>query len=471
MPNEQGSRIVTDEFGESYTLVDVIGSGGQGTVWEVNDDSSIVVKTLTDGETGDIVCDEETYDAYSKKIKSLIALSILEDIQNISVPIAMLERPMCGYVMLFMKGMEQISRHRPKNENNCISKAGSNASLKKKYKVMRNIADTVRKLHNSGLIYGDFSANNVFVSKDCDDYEAWLIDADNLTYAQKNKNCISTFGYGAPEVYAGHRNTIYSDIFSVAVVWFEYLTGSKPYIHKAPDGTENDEDSFVSFSAPETPEENNEVYMYEEDGLEKNGIPAEYVFTDRIYELFMKTFSKSGRENPYSRPSANEWYEAFNDAIDEITKCSNKHYHLSEKCLWCAEEECEDDKNKYFSVEIEAIPDFGERIDDDWCNKEIVSCYQPYAHKKINLYVEQTNSKNQAKDKEFQNISIFKEIFENVENLRAQISFDEKNVKFELCKGRAVEYKVTWDYNAHREQTFYISGLKRNYIISFCWGK
>ena len=104
--NELDNRIVVDEYGDSYTLTDVVGSGGQGTVWKVNGDSRIVVKTLTDSETGEIVCNEEVYEGYSKKIRSLIALSVLEDIQNISVPCDMQKKPMCGYVMRFMEGME-----------------------------------------------------------------------------------------------------------------------------------------------------------------------------------------------------------------------------------------------------------------------------------------------------------------------------------------------------------------------------
>lgn len=472
MSKEQNKKIVFDEFGDSYTITSVVGSGGQGTVWKVNGDSRIVVKTLTDSETRQIICDEETYDVYSKKIRSLIALSVLEDIQNVSVPIAMLKRPMCGYVMRFMEGMEQISRQRT-NEKNYISKAETNPSLKKKYKVMRNIADTVRKLHNSGLVYCDFSANNVFLSKGASDYEAWLIDPDNLSYASKNKNCIFTMGYGAPEVYAGHRNTIYSDMFSVAVVWFEYLTGSKPFTRKEVVDTEIEEDDFVSLSALENPVENNEVYMYEDESAEKNGSPAEHVFTDKVYELFMRTFSKSGRENPHSRPSANEWYAAFNDAIDEISKCSNNHYHLSKYCIWCKEEECKkEDENKYFSIDIEAIPCFGERIDDDWCNNDITSEYQPYAHKKTILYVERTNNKKESKDKEFQNLPIFNGFFDGSENLEALVSYDENTIKLKFCdKYGKPAYKLTWDYKNNNKQTFHTSGLKRNYIISFCWGE
>ena len=141
MSNGQTRRVVVDENGDSYTLIDVVGSGGQGTVWKVNGDSRIVVKTLTDSDTGDIVCDEEVYDGYAKKIRSLIALSVLEDIQNISVPITMLKKPMCGYVMRFMEGMEQLGRQKAR-EKSYISKVGLNSSLKKKYKVMRNVVDT-----------------------------------------------------------------------------------------------------------------------------------------------------------------------------------------------------------------------------------------------------------------------------------------------------------------------------------------
>ena len=38
MSNGQTRRVVVDENGDSYTLIDVVGSGGQGTVWKVNGD-------------------------------------------------------------------------------------------------------------------------------------------------------------------------------------------------------------------------------------------------------------------------------------------------------------------------------------------------------------------------------------------------------------------------------------------------
>lgn len=473
MSNGQTRRVVVDENGDSYTLIDVVGSGGQGTVWKVNGDSRIVVKTLTDSDTGDIVCDEEVYDGYAKKIRSLIALSVLEDIQNISVPITMLKKPMCGYVMRFMEGMEQLGRQKAR-EKSYISKVGLNSSLKKKYKVMRNVVDTVRKIHNSGLVYCDFSANNVFLSKGESDYEAWLIDPDNLTYASKNKNCIFTMGYGAPEIYEGHKNTIYSDMYSVAVVLFEYLTGSKPFIRKENLDAQAEEDEFVSLSALENPVDNSEVYMYEDSSVEKSGVPAEYVFTDEIYDLFMRTFGKTGRENPSSRPSANDWYEAINDALDLITLCSNNHYHLSNKCVWCSEEGCkEDDGNKYFSISIEAIPNYEERIDEDWCNNDIVSCYYPYNNKKCVIYVEKSvNKQANEKYKEFQNIPVFNGFFDNVENYDALVSYDEKNVRLRICddKGNQV-HKVIWNYHSEKVQVIRIAGIERNYIISFCWGE
>lgn len=469
--NELDNIIVVDEYGDSYTLTDVVGSGGQGTVWKVNGDSRIVVKTLTDSETGEIVCDEEVYNEYSKKIRSLIALSVLEDIQNISVPIAMLKKPMCGYVMRFMEGMEQLSRQKTNKYNN-ISKKDKNSSIKKKYKVMRNIADTVRKLHNSGLVYCDFSANNIFVSKGVNDYEAWLIDPDNLTYSNKNKGCIYTIGYGAPEVYKGYRNTIYTDIYSAAVVWFEYLVGSKPFNHVEPVEDSADEDDFVSFSSIEY-QTDDEVYMYESDDLEKVGIPAEYVFTEKVYNLFWRTFSKEGRENPFSRPTANEWYEAFDEALDEITRCSNNHYHLSDQCMWCYEDDCEkEDINNYYSIVFEGIPDFNERIDENWEENEPSAPYQAYETRKVILYIDRIINKNQIKAMEVRDLEILNNFFSHSDELKCRISSDENKVKLKLCDkyGKPI-YKLVWEYKKDKKKTFYTSGLKRNYIISFSWGE
>ena len=370
------ATTVYDENGRKYSIdsKNKLGEGGQGAVYRVLNDKKIAIKTLinpnkdaiiSDGKADIIVQDPEYYEKYSRKIRHIMALDAITGVKNLATPIAMLRKPFCGYVMRFMNDMENISHQMRRSDENIIPLANSNNSLQKKYKVLSRLATIIADLNSHGLVYCDFSPGNIFVSKGVDSHEVWLIDMDNLHFSGKSSSMIGTPHYRAPEIANGTSkgNTFFSDIYSFALLAYEYLTLSTPFCGSM--SMESTEDSWdvnpdaTEFCFDDKVEKGEVPFVYEgkgNDPINESGIPPEYVFTEKVFELFQRTFGEEGRKKPEARPSANEWKEALEEASNSISVCSNNHTHLDIVCPWCIYENSTNsnrkarDQNRYFRL-------------------------------------------------------------------------------------------------------------------------
>lgn len=394
--------IVVGESGRRYALGKKIGAGGQGTVWRVASDRYCVVKTLMEPDTevsapeeddaihgyeqSRIVRDEVRYEKFTRKVNSLIALGVLTDIQRVALPEEVLKRPYCGYTMRLMDGLESISKQMKHTDESAISHYGKNSSLKKKLLVLRCLADIVRKLHRQGLVYCDLSANNVFVSQNPNDHEVWLIDSDNLVYSNMSRKCIGTPNYQAPEIYMQESACSYnSDMYSFALIAFEYLTGARPFSN---DNISHDKgwdevdvtDDWLDVGLD--PIESGDVDYGYEFGDDYLGVPLNFVANEKMRKLFYRTFCESGRKNPQTRPSANEWYEALDEACGSICICPKEHAFIGPDCAWCSAKKQDNPEMKIYVLKT-STP-IGEE-DLDWENTPPPKI-QEYKYKEQYLY-------------------------------------------------------------------------------------
>ena len=92
------NTLVKDENGNIYNLDEKLGEGGQGCVFTVRENDCVVIKALVDDKL-DIIQDEKKYSEYQKNVRRIIGIG---EFENLAIPYLMLEKPYCGYIMLFM---------------------------------------------------------------------------------------------------------------------------------------------------------------------------------------------------------------------------------------------------------------------------------------------------------------------------------------------------------------------------------
>lgn len=408
--------ILNDENGYAYSISEKskIGQGGQGAVYKVIGNNKLAIKiminsttdAINDQQDSDLILkDKKTYANYAQKIRKIEALNAVNSVEHLAVPVAMLKEPDCGYVMRFMNDMTELQKQMRRTNENLVPIYRKNNSLSKKMRVLANVAKIISELNSHGLVYCDFSPGNIFVSESPDSYEVWLIDLDNLHYSGKANKTIGTPHYRAPEIAneTATQNTFESDIYSFALIAYEYLTYSNPFNGSMAQAIEDEDawdadDSSATDTATSVDEFDKKVefgeipYIGENAGnnrVQDSGIPHEYVFTKRLEELFLQMFCKKGRTVPESRPSAIEWYEAFEDACNQVAKCSNHHTHIGQECCWCKLLEAANphnqfiDRSRYFTVTVE---DYIEHVDEaEWDLDVTIPAIKAFNQNKILL--------------------------------------------------------------------------------------
>ena len=98
-------------------------------------------------------------------------------------------------------------------------------------RIIRQVASALNEIHQEGILHRDLRPSNIII-------EPGDGDADHATLvnigASEGDPLESNRPYKAPEVLEGRVSTIASDIFSLAVVAFEMLTGQLPFHGKTP---------------------------------------------------------------------------------------------------------------------------------------------------------------------------------------------------------------------------------------------
>jgi len=354
---------VEDTDGQQYPVPQDVRGGGQGIFFP---SGKLAVKVLFPKQYAldqKLEAGEAEYQKYQRKLIHLMAMPHLE---HVSMPMVALKSPYCGYVMRFMDGLRPLADLLKLTSAEAggygKSYAAETCDLKKRICVLRNLADLLRKIHTSGLVYCDLTPSNVFVSEKSSQAEVWLIDVDNIEYGNALQSHWQTPWYRAPEVYAGQRNSVYSDCYSFALIAFEFLTSSRPFEGKMAEALENESgwDTGTEWSTTPQAEEGTVQTKIESgempyvgEACTKNaqlfGIPLQCVMTPAMQELFLLTLGKEGRQNPASRPSMNEWFHVLDMAIDQARCCTQEHAYLGNVCFLCKKEQT-DEKERVLTV-------------------------------------------------------------------------------------------------------------------------
>ena len=334
-----------DEYQNVHIQDKVLGQGGQGVVFRTKD-PDLAIKLVTD-ESGTPVTDEESVERYSKRFKRVRLLPLPENL-NISVPAALLQNN-AGYVMQLLSEMVPFSHFwldgksaenigtddipawlsaMPENEAKKIVHYYRTGGLRRRLHALYKCASLLARLHGNGMVYGDISPNNIFISEGLDDSAVWLIDADNIRFEiTAGGSVVYTPKYGAPELVQGKDGgRPSSDCHAFAVVAFYLLSLIHPFVGKKVDGTdegdwadeENDgedvEDKAYAGLFPWVDEQD------DDSNSSDSGLPRSLLLTEKLISLFEGTFGP-GRTSPLLRPTIYHWPEALAQAADMTVTC------------------------------------------------------------------------------------------------------------------------------------------------------
>lgn len=313
--------------GREYKLGRLLGRGGQGNVFVVQG-GQLAVKILhRDGHA-------EQHDRLGKQLEFVRRLS-LDDVP-VARPLEVLRLPNIGYVMELLTDMQPIVNLMwpPREAHSSREWYNRSGGLRRRLHLLARCAEAVSQLHGKGLVYGDLSPNNVFVSTNSAYEEICLIDTDNLCYQSSPATPrLFTPGYGAPEV-VNRRSGVNSltDAFSLAVLVFQALSLVHPL-----------KGDLVVFGEPELEQEAIAGRLpwidHSEDSRNHStkGLSREFVLSPSLEKLARRTFEE-GLNDPLERPGVGEWAEwlfAAADATLDCGNCSGSFFYTQESCPWC----------------------------------------------------------------------------------------------------------------------------------------
>jgi serine/threonine protein kinase len=295
------------ESGSDYKVVQMLGSGGQGEVYEVKSNKkSYALKW------------------YFKKTATNTQKSILENLIKNGSP---------DDVFLWMQDIITDSKDgsfgyimplRPKHFKSIVDmmKRRAEPSFKALCRAAFNLTKGYEKLHGKGYAYRDISFGNVFF--DPDNGDVLICDNDNVS-ASKQASVYGTPRFMAPEIVVGKakpsRNT---DLFSLSVLLFYMfmlnhpLEGKKEYDIKALDIHAMNQlyGTNPIFIFDPNNKSNNPVAGYHD-----NAIIFWKLYPKRIKDLFIQSFT-DGLTHPGKRVTERQWMDAFSNLLFGILHCS-----------------------------------------------------------------------------------------------------------------------------------------------------
>lgn len=349
-----------DENSQMHEVTERLSAGGQGVVYRTKDENVLIkLKIEVDPTTNEevIIEGEKEYKEYVKSILDARIIDIPKGVQ-ITKPVLFLKSPQCGYIMRMLDNMVPIQKLMYTTSiKDPVNHYKNTGGLKRRLELLAKFAKMFALLHSRPLVYADISEGNLFVSSNANDNAAWLIDADNLKHRIHYHNITGTAGYQAPEIAQQQStNTTYSDVYSFAIVAYKVLTyKTSPFIgalmHAPAATTDSTEDESWDDGGWDDEEETQNPHVLAEQGKlpwvddplddsnrQNAGFPIKLVASPLMFDLFNRTFSQEGRQNPASRPTMQEWYQVLNNALNAIMTCNNceqTFFFTEDTCPFC----------------------------------------------------------------------------------------------------------------------------------------
>ena len=203
-----------------YELLDRLGKGGMGVVYQARDtklDRPVAVKMLLT----DLEGDSETRERFLREARSAGELNHRNIIKIYDFG------EDAGRAFLVMELLEGVSL-------NEFLKEHPHLSLNRKLEIMLGVCAGLAFSHSRSIIHRDLKPGNLFITKDDHvkvlDFGLARIASSDLT---RSGLVFGTPDYMSPEQVRGRVVDERSDIFSLGAVFYQMLSGRKPFAAKA----------------------------------------------------------------------------------------------------------------------------------------------------------------------------------------------------------------------------------------------
>jgi DNA-binding helix-hairpin-helix protein with protein kinase domain/sugar lactone lactonase YvrE len=198
------------------------------------------------------------------------------------------------------------------------------------HRAARNLAVTIRAIHQEGYVVGDINESNILVA---DTALITIIDTDSFQVQAQGQAQILTFPcqvgkgeYTPPELQGTSFETTIrhpeNDHFGLGVLIFQMLMyGNHPFRGK-----------WLQSGEPPTIEAKIAQGLFPYGGQAGRGkvSPPPNVTLDilhpRVSDLVQRCFV-DGHSNPRQRPTPDEWDDALGEAEQALVQCRNGHYY------------------------------------------------------------------------------------------------------------------------------------------------
>lgn len=304
------NSVLRSQNGINYRVNKLLGSGGQGEVYEVFDGRNLYALKWYFKHT-------------ATPLQRKVLLNLIDNgkpSDDFLFPLDFVESSdgtLFGYVM----------KLRPKEFKGIVDlmKGKVQVSFRNLIKACFNLTKGYQLLHSQGYQYRDISFGNVFFNPN--NGKVLICDNDNVVpNGIQDSGVLGTPTFMAPEIVRGEampsRNT---DKFSLAVLLFYMLMIAHPL-----EGIQEAKLHCKDLVAQRKLYGTNPIFIYDPNnnsnrpvkGIHDNAIFYwEKVYPQYLKELFTTAFTV-GLQNPARRVTENEWLDCFSKLLAGITLCS-----------------------------------------------------------------------------------------------------------------------------------------------------
>ena len=320
--------------GEIISLDAELAAGGEGKIYEVKGEPSLVAKVYHQGKNPDedklkVMFANPPQDPASSQNHVSIAWTV-DLLCNIN------SQQIVGFLMSKVANMRPIhSYYTPRNRRQHLS--GFNYFYL--HRTARNLAAAMSALHARDYVVGDVNESNILVAETA---LITLVDTDSFQVRDPQNGMVYRCPVGKPEFtppelqgknFRDIDRSPKHDLFGLGVLIFQLLM----------EGTHPFEGIFQGTGDPPPKEKRISAghFSYSQNTvpyLPKPLAPSFDTVSPTLQKLFLQCF-EDGHQDPKARPDAQTWLKALEEAEKDLITCSANKNHLYgnhlNACPWC----------------------------------------------------------------------------------------------------------------------------------------